>query len=654
MHTLLIANRGEIARRIIRTAKQMGIGTVIPYTQADAHTTFVREADVAVRVDATMPARAYLDADELVRIAVQHGADSVHPGYGFLSESAALAQACVNAGLAFVGPTVETITSMGSKVTSKRLAELVGIPVLGSVAIGGRRDPRSSEGLIFPLLIKASAGGGGRGIRLVRDPDEFASTVDDAIAEAQSLFGDGTIFAERFLDDARHVEVQVFGDTFGAVVHLGERECSVQRRHQKLIEESPSVTLGAAMRERICSAAVALAREVDYVGAGTVEFLVQGAEYFFLEMNTRLQVEHPVTEAVTGLDLVEWQLRVARGEPLPLAQSQISSSGHAIEARVVAEDPVRGFLPVVGEVQRWWLEDRTGVRVDGWVEDATQISPHFDSLLAKVIAHGRTRVDALNRLRQALRHLEVHGLATNRDQLVATLTHPAFERADVTTGFLDDHPEVIAARPDEIDAMRRCVAATLVTQHRPAVGCAVTFGPSGWRNIAGAVRTETWTLADGTHRDVSYEPRPDGTYEVNYGGRSSLCRLAPTKGSTFSLDIDGVTCQLRIHQYDGAVSINDWRGQSTFHVGVVPSSGAEKYVHDGTAPLPAVVVDVLVGPGTTVTKGEPVVILEAMKMQYTVSAVCSGVVATVYAVAGDSVAAGQILVEIAQMADGRP
>jgi acetyl/propionyl-CoA carboxylase alpha subunit len=431
---LLVANRGEIAARIIRTAHALGIATVAVYSDPDADAPYVTQADEAVRLPGAAPADTYLCGDLIVAAAAATGADAVHPGYGFLSENAAFARACVEAGLIFVGPPPVTIAAMGSKIEAKTLMAAAGVPVLpgatvtdpGAADLAGTADLAGAAAQIgFPLLVKAAFGGGGRGMRLVREPAELADAVRGASGEAASAFGDGTVFLERFVVDPRHVEVQILGDIEGTVVHLFERECSIQRRYQKVIEECPSPAVGPGLRAALTAAAVAAGRAIGYVGAGTVEFVLdRDGSFFFLEVNTRLQVEHPVTEEITGLDLVEWQLRIAQGEPLAPEVTGAAIGGHAIEARLYAEDVAAGFLPVTGVLHRFAIPAAPGVRVEAGFGDGSVVSPHYDAMLAKVIARGRTRADAANRLARALEAAEIHGVATNRDLLAAILREP--------------------------------------------------------------------------------------------------------------------------------------------------------------------------------------------------------------------------------------
>ena len=484
---LFIANRAEIALRIVRTARRLGMQTVVPWHAQDRHGPALAEADERVELQGTPPVSAWLDIDSLIRAARDSGCDAIHPGYGFLSENAAFARAVTQAGLVFVGPGAEAIELMGDKVSARRFAVQHGVPVTPSADEAD--DPASfadrARAVGFPLLVKGAAGGGGKGMQIVRDPAKLADAIATARRESERYFGDGRLFAERFVERPRHIEVQVFGDAHGHVIHLGERECSIQRRFQKLIEETPAPGLDPSLRQRICAAAVKLAQAAGYVNAGTVECIVspQG-EFFFLEMNTRLQVEHPVTECVTGLDLVEWQLRVAAGEPLPLTQQQVRWQGHAIEARLLAEDADAGFVPDTGRVHRLRWAAGPGLRIDAGVTPGAPVTADFDSMLAKLVGHGATRALAISRLRQALEESVLLGVTVNADYLARVLRHPAFQQGETDTGFLERHRESLRPAPLS-DAQRRMLLAVAARalpdpSFRPAPEPYAAMG--AWRN----------------------------------------------------------------------------------------------------------------------------------------------------------------------------
>ena len=451
---LVVANRGEIARRVARTAKAMGISTVAVFSEPDTHAPFVTEADESVPLGGSTPADSYLRGDSIIAAAKLTGADAVHPGYGFLAESAPFAQAVIDAGLIWVGPPPAAISAMGSKLEAKRMMEEAGVPTLPSVDLTGLDDEgteSAAEQIGWPVLVKASAGGGGKGMRVVRIGADLLEAVEGSAREAGAAFGDATVFLEKYLEGARHVEVQVLADTLGTFIHLFERDCSIQRRHQKIIEESPSPAVGPELRARMGEAAIAAARAVGYASAGTVEFLLDQDQFWFLEMNTRLQVEHPVTEAVTGLDLVRLQLLVAQGEPLPDDAIAAEMRGHAVEARIYAEDATTYFLPATGMLHRFRI---TGARVDTGVEDGSEVTVHYDPMLAKVIAHAPTRTEAVAVLTAALAGAQIHGVTTNRDLLVRVLRHPEFVAGEADTDFLDRHdPAELGGRSSPI---RRC------------------------------------------------------------------------------------------------------------------------------------------------------------------------------------------------------
>ena len=493
---ILIANRGEIACRIIRTAKALGYRTVAVFSDADAGALHVRQADEAVRIGAPPARDSYLNVAALLAAAKVAGADAVHPGYGFLSENAAFAEACAGAGLIFVGPPPAAIHAMGNKARAKKLMAAAGIPCVPGYEGADQSDATMlAEGrrVGFPLMVKAAAGGGGRGMRLVTSPDELANALTRARSEAASAFGSGELILERAITEGRHIEFQIFADRHGNVVHLGERDCSVQRRHQKVIEETPSPAVSADLRTTMGEAAVAAARAIDYVGAGTVEFLLdRSGKFYFLEMNTRLQVEHPVTEAVTGLDLVAWQLRVAAGENLPLEQHHIQRNGHAIEARLYAEDPHSNFLPQSGTLIAWRPASGEGVRIDHGLASGAGVSPFYDPMLAKVIAHGASREEARRRLIVALENTVALGLVTNRSFLIAVLRHPAFAAGEATTDFIDRYFAAgsDAMRGAEPDNRTLALAALLLFEARSRATASVSAVARNWSSTGAA----TWPL----------------------------------------------------------------------------------------------------------------------------------------------------------------
>jgi acetyl/propionyl-CoA carboxylase alpha subunit len=663
---LLVANRGEIAARIMRTAHALGIATVAVYSDPDADAPYVTLADEAVRLPGAAPADTYLRGDLIIAAAAATGADAVHPGYGFLSENEAFARACAEAGLIFVGPGPDTIAAMGSKVEAKALMAAAGVPVLPGVTVAA--DDISSDdtatgdlaaaaaGVGFPLLVKAAFGGGGRGMRLVRDPAGLAEAVRSARGEAASAFGDGTVFLERFVVDPRHVEVQILGDSTGHVVHLFERECSIQRRYQKIVEECPSPAVDDELRAALTAAAVTAGQAIGYTGAGTVEFVLdRDGSFYFLEVNTRLQVEHPVTEAVTGLDLVELQLRIAEGEPLPPEATNARISGHAIEVRLYAEDVAAGFLPVTGPLHRFVIPSAPGIRTDTGFRDGSVVSPHYDAMLAKVIAHGRTRADAAKRLARTLARAEIHGVTTNRDLLTAILREPEFLAGRTDTGYLTRHSpaELTAARPAA--TARHALVAALARQavHRAGAPVLATL-PSGWRNVRSAPQRVTYTAA-GAEFAVAYrvtrgaseatgtEPAViEATVNDEPIGGTLLVHAAGPE--LVDLEVDGLRLLYRVHRVEAQTYVDGSNGSSALTE--VPRFGEpDKMSPTGSllAPMPGLVLRVLADVDATVTAGQPLVVLEAMKMEQTVTAPADGVLAELRVKAGEQVSTGQVL-----------
>ena len=620
---ILVANRGEIACRVFRTATRMGIGTAAVFTAPDRGALHSRSADVAVAVD------SYLDGAQMIEAARRVGAQAIHPGYGFLSENPDFAQAVNDAGLTWIGPRPESIRAMALKVQAKELAEAAGVPLLTS---GTDR---------FPVLVKASAGGGGKGMRRVDDPEDLDEAIAAAKREAASAFGDDTVFIERYLEHARHVEVQVFGDTHGNVVHLFERECSIQRRHQKVVEESPSPGVSPELREQMTAAAVRLAEQIGYVGAGTVEFMVAGDEFFFLEMNTRLQVEHPVTESVTGLDLVEWQIRVANGEPLPLRQDQITSTGHAIEVRLYAEDPANGYLPNTGRLNAFDLPAAAEVRVDTGFGAGDVVTADYDPMLAKVIAHGTDRGASARTLSSYMRRAGIEGVVTNKDSLAAVLDEPDFLAGDTTTDYLDTHPEVLAPA---VNPVRHALAVLAAHDTDGPVA------PAGWRNVP-AVPEWMTLLIGGRELTLRWVRTRDGLQVETVEGDPLLGPAEPV-GSVLltpnTVEIDGVlTAYALTGQGRGTVGVDGL----TLSYELLPrfDDSAHSSEAGGPAtPVPGTVTEVRVEPGDEVTAGQILVVLEAMKMEHTITADADGVVTDVHVRAGQSVDAHQVVVTLAE------
>lgn len=656
LRTLLVANRGEIAVRIFRTAKAMGIRTVAVFSDADAEAPHVRFADEAHRIGPAPARESYLRIDRILEAATASGADAIHPGYGFLSENADFADAVAEAGLIFVGPPAAAIRAMGSKSAAKRLMEAAGVPLVPGYHGEDQADDllaREAARIGYPVLIKASAGGGGKGMKVVERAEDFAATLASARREAASAFADDRVLIEKYLTRPRHVEVQIFADTHGATVHLFERDCSIQRRHQKLIEEAPASGLSPERRAQMGAAAVKAAEAVGYVGAGTVEFIAEGDDFFFMEMNTRLQVEHPVTEAVTGLDLVEWQLRVARGEPLPRSQSELSITGHAVEARLCAEDPTRDFLPQTGRLAR--LAFPQGVRVDAGVVEGDTVSHHYDPMIAKIIAHAPTRAEALEKLRAALAATEIVGPATNRALLERICGHAEFIADTHDTGFIPRHAGELLA-PSPADPRHAVLAAlALIARDRVTAPRAATDIHSPWSEIgawtANLPARTTLTLDDGA-----------GPATLVFETEGGETRLLPTDGGAplvvcGDLSADGhlgarlgtLRLSPRIVFDADRVTVLD-RGRTATFREIDPRAGDDAtHTHADhlVAPMPGSVVQVLVEAGATVAKGEALIVVEAMKMEHVVRAPHDGVVERIDVAIGDTVAEG---VELAVMA----
>jgi propionyl-CoA carboxylase alpha chain len=650
---LLVANRGEIARRVLRTASAMGIATVAVFSDVDAAEPFVREADEAVRLGGATPAESYLRGDAIIDAARRTGADAVHPGYGFLAENAEFARACAAAGLTFVGPTPEAIDAMGSKLAAKRRLAAAGVPVLPDV-----EDPaRAAAEVGFPLLVKPSAGGGGKGMRIVRSEGELADAVAASRREAAGAFGDDTLLLERYVQDGRHVEIQILGDTHGTVVHLGERECSIQRRHQKILEESPSVAVDDALRERMGAAAVAAGSAIGYVGAGTVEFLLDDSDpasphFYFLEVNTRLQVEHPVTELVTGLDLVRLQLEIAAGGHVPAG---FTTTGHAIEVRLYAEDPAADFLPQTGRLSRLEIPGRPGLRVDAGVQSGSEISIYYDPMIAKVIAHAPTRTEAARALAAALRAAEIDGLRTNRDFLVRLLEEPSFLGGDFNTGFLERPDAELLLTPllDAAAVDAAAAAAALSAQAARRAAAPVQAGiPSGWRNNASGDQFTEYAYGDRTLRVAYRFDRHGALVSLAVDGEplAGTVRAQATPGDV-ELELDGI---LRRHvvRRDGAEHhVNGPHGQCDLReLERFPDPAAQQAPGSLLAPMPGQVIRVDAAEGATVRAGDPLLVLEAMKMEHEIVSPADGVVTALPVRVGDQVDAGALLAAISDPA----
>ncbi len=657
---ILIANRGEIACRVIRTAKRLGIRTVAVYSDADADALHVALADEAYHIGPSPARESYLLGDVILDVAVRSGARAIHPGYGFLSENAGFAEACSRAGIVFIGPPCEAIRAMGSKSAAKDIMGAAGVPLVPGYhgnEQGADFLQAEADRIGYPLLIKASAGGGGKGMRVVSRSTEFAEALAGARREAMSGFGDDHVLLERYLTKPRHIEIQVFADSLGNVLHLFERDCSIQRRHQKVVEEAPASGMTALLRDQMGAAAVAAARAINYVGAGTVEFLLdEDGSFYFMEMNTRLQVEHPVTEMVTGLDLVEWQLLVAAGEPMPRSQEQLVICGHAIEARIYAEDPAREFLPSTGKLRHLRTpSENTHVRIDSGVRQGDEVSIHYDPMIAKLVVWDCDRSSAIRRLRQALADFQVVGVTTNTVFLGSVAAHPAFAAGEIDTGFIERNSPALF--PEIAPASDRILAlASLELMLEQEVEAGNRAGSSSdpyspWHQTSG------WRLNFDNHHDIHYidgeqamivvvHYRPGG-YLLDLPGGSLFVRGERSAGGDVLADLDGLRVKATVVRNGNTLTILD-QGKSHLLTRCDPGeAGDEDEAAAGrlTAPMPGKVVAIVAEVGVRVERGTPLLIMEAMKMEHTINAPCDGAVAEFHFEVGAVVNEGSELLD---------
>ncbi|MGY4728485.1 acetyl/propionyl/methylcrotonyl-CoA carboxylase subunit alpha [Burkholderia pyrrocinia] len=660
---ILIANRGEIACRVAATCKRLGIASVAVYSDADANAKHVAACDEAVHIGGSAAADSYLRIERIIEAARATGAQAIHPGYGFLSENEDFAHACEAAGIVFIGPPVDAIAAMGSKAAAKALMHAAAVPLVPGYH-GDDQDTgnlhREADEIGYPVLLKASAGGGGKGMRVVERSDDFPAALASCQREAASSFGNDRVLIEKYLTRPRHVEVQVFGDTHGNTVYLFDRDCSVQRRHQKVLEEAPAPGLHDDVRRAMGEAAVAAARAVGYVGAGTVEFIMTGDAFYFMEMNTRLQVEHPVTEMVTGLDLVEWQLRVASGEPLPLQQDELRVQGHALEARLYAENPARGFLPSTGTLKHLRLPDGVefdigaAVRVDSGVREGDAITPFYDPMIAKLIVHGADRTAALGLMLRALRACEVVGLHTNAAFLQRIVACEPFATADLDTGLIERNHDALFAPQQPPRATLALACAALLARERGAAaqGASPWGALPDWRLNGGYRRTLEWHAVD-READVTVAYEDDGAVARIAAGDAAAQPFAWARGATpldFDVTLGGVRSSGRVYAdgdtfhvfTQGAAETFEWRNLLA-HAGDTEQGGGRL-----TAPMPGKVIAVLVEPGQKVEAGTPLIVMEAMKMEHTIGAPSAGVVAEVLYGVGDQVADGAQLLMMAE------
>jgi geranyl-CoA carboxylase alpha subunit len=655
IQTVLVANRGEIAVRVMRTAKAMGLKTVAVYSDADANALHVRTADLAVSLGGNTAAESYLNGEAILEAARTTGADAIHPGYGFLSENTGFAAACAEAGIIFIGPPAAAVEIMGDKALAKRAMLEAEVPCIPGYQGEDQSDDTlcgEAKAMGMPVMIKAAAGGGGRGMRRVADPDQLLQSIELARSEAEGAFGNGDLILERAIEGARHVEVQVFADTHGNVIHLGERDCSLQRRHQKVVEESPCPIMTPELREAMGKAAVEAARAVHYVGAGTVEFLLDASgEFYFLEMNTRLQVEHPVTECVTGFDLVQWQIRVAQGEPLPASQDDIDLFGHAIEVRLCAEDPAAAFLPSAGPVSLFSVPREEGVRVDSGIETGDAISPFYDSMVAKVIAWGETRETARLKLRSALQATALAGVTHNRAFLLALLDQPIFIEGEATTDYIDQHyPEGFTPAQPTTGTLAAGIVLQqiLAAEQHFASALSVNEELRGWVSTGPVTRRHTYDVGDATFTaDITSSGAEQFTVTLMEATHSVA--LQTLNADRVAVLIDGQRAVLGYHQSDAAVLMlaTDQSEVTLINTDLIPPESAEDAQGGKVqAPMHGQLVSLLVEADQSVEKDQRLAVFEAMKMQHEILAPVSGVVQQLNGQVGQQMAAGDVIMVI--------
>ena len=658
---ILIANRGEIACRVAATARRLGIRTVAVYSDADADAKHVAACDEAVHIGGNAPRDSYLRSERILEAARATGAQAIHPGYGFLSENAYFAQSCADAGLVFIGPPASAIKAMGLKAESKQLMEKAGVPLVPGYH-GADQDPgllrREADRIGYPVLIKASAGGGGKGMRIVTKADEFDAALASCQREARNSFGDDAVLIERYVTRPRHIEIQVFGDSHGQCIYLFERDCSVQRRHQKVLEEAPAPGMSEARRREMGAAAVAAAKAVGYVGAGTVEFIAEPTadgdlRFFFMEMNTRLQVEHPVTEAITGLDLVEWQLRVASGEPLPLKQEELRVHGHAIEARICAENPDANFLPATGTLDVYRTPscshfERSDVRVDAGVREGDAISPHYDSMVAKLIVWGADRAQALARLDAALAQTHIVGLQTNVAFLRRVATSRSFAQADLDTALIERERAALFEQPPlALEVAAAGAIAHQLAHERAAVDADPWSRRDAWRLHGAAVRRFDFD-AEGTHHVVTLKRTHRGETVMAVGDREWPFAASARSSTLHEVTLSGRRWTLSVYTVGERFAVFSPEGSATLHA-IDPIAHAGDAAAEGgrlTAPMPGKLISLLAKAGEAVKKGQPLAVMEAMKMEHTITAPRDGTVTELLYAVGDQVLEGEELLRL--------
>lgn len=651
INTILIANRGEIASRIIRTCRKMGIKSIAVFSDADSDGLFVNEADMAVHIGESSPAASYLDQEKILKVAKDYAADAIHPGYGFLSENAGFAKKCEEQGIIFIGPNAAAIEAMGSKSNAKSIMRSHDVPVIP----GYQGDDQSIDRLIkeandvgFPLLLKATAGGGGKGMRIVQKAEELENNIKSAKRESKSAFGDDELIIEKYISKGRHIEFQIFGDKHGNAIHILERECTIQRRYQKVLEESPSPVLTESLRHEMGEAAIKAAKALNYDNAGTVEFIYDDTtnDFFFLEVNTRLQVEHPVTEEVTGIDLVELQITVAEGNPLPITQAEVKGDGYAIEARLYAEDPINDFLPATGDVQLWDVPAVDGLRIETAIKSGSQISIHYDPMIAKIIVWDKTRSSAHRKMSYILKHLKCLGLTTNQDFLLHLFKQPTIQKGEYDTHYIKNHFDATAFGQKTSQQLGLAgIASTLLDWYeRNQQRTLLRSMPSGWRSNRYMSQEVTY-LIDEEELKVQYSVQTDHHFDVQIGeGRHSVFINEVTR-SHLSFRVDGVQYQAAIakngNQY--FIHLPETGNISLLKKDRFPSKTTDKVEGGYESPMPSQIIKVLVEAGQEVKTGDPLMIISSMKMENTIAAVKDGKVTEVYAVEGQNVKAGFLL-----------
>ena len=633
--TILVANRGEIAERVFATAKDMGLRCIAVYSEADSNSSFVNTADLAVHIP------GYLDGEAIIAAALKTEADAIHPGYGFLSENAEFAKAVTDAGLIWIGPSPKVIKSMGDKIEAKKAAVNAKVPILPS-----SDDPTAGDDVGYPLLVKAAAGGGGKGMHIVESSKNLSEAVESAQREALKSFGDDRVFIERYVPSSHHIEIQILGDSHGTLIHLGERECSIQRRHQKIIEEAPSPTIDSELRNLIAEAALNLAKNIGYESTGTVEFLLDhdSKEFFFLEVNTRLQVEHPVTEETTGIDLVRQQILIAQGEKMECTQESISSSGHSIEARLYAEDPSNNFLPAIGTLSAFRVPENPNIRWDVGVSKGTEVGVQFDPMLAKVTSKGSTRKEAALRLAKALEELHLGGITTNREFLISTLRHEAFLAGDTTTDFIERHSPNNSnfLTSDEISRAAAIAALWIQGENRSAA-LVLDQIPTGWRNSRFPDQQISFTSGD-EQFDVAYHSNRDGSFTLNGIDQTNVHRHSPID---IDIDINDVRSTHLVTREKNEIFIQMDRG--TAHLSIIPHfipPGTNEVADGLVSPMPGVVLDIRVQVGDTVEAGQILLVLEAMKMEHHINAPEEGTITEIFVAVGQQIEQGVVMMVI--------